>query len=156
VFGQLTPFPSTPLYKRLKEGGRLTRPRHWLEFAPYQMAHTPLRMSIAQAQAELDKAWADSYSPERNEQALLSIKGQGINYRLIHFVMRMFFRGIYFPQMTKRAWLRLLAANRRPLWSFTREAISLYLARRKRRAASRADSAPVVINNEKTEVVREG
>ncbi len=35
VFGQLTPFPSTPLYKRLEAGGRLTRPKHWLEFAPY-------------------------------------------------------------------------------------------------------------------------
>src|SRR3712207_9473562 len=32
VFGQLTPFPSTPLYKRLQESGRLTRPHHWLEF----------------------------------------------------------------------------------------------------------------------------
>src|SRR5262245_6146166 len=46
VFGQLTPFPSTPLYERLKKDGRLTRPKHWLEFAPYQMANTPLKMSI--------------------------------------------------------------------------------------------------------------
>ena len=26
VFGQITPFPSTPLYKRLAKEGRLTRP----------------------------------------------------------------------------------------------------------------------------------
>ena len=33
VYGQLTPFPSTPLYKRLEAAGRLERPRHWLDFA---------------------------------------------------------------------------------------------------------------------------
>jgi hypothetical protein len=26
--------------------------------------------------------------------------------------MRLFFRGIYFPQMNKRAWLKLIAQNR--------------------------------------------
>ena len=34
VFGQLTPFPATPLYARLEKEGRLTRPKHWLEFTP--------------------------------------------------------------------------------------------------------------------------
>ena len=43
VFGQITPFPATPLYNRLAKEGRLTRPKHWLEFAPFQMAHTPLK-----------------------------------------------------------------------------------------------------------------
>ena len=43
VFGQITPFPATPLYDRLEKEGRLTRPKHWLEFAPFQMAHTPLK-----------------------------------------------------------------------------------------------------------------
>ena len=45
VFGQITPFPATPLYDRLEKEGRLTRPKHWLEFAPFQMAHTPLKMT---------------------------------------------------------------------------------------------------------------
>src|SRR5213082_1359980 len=45
VFGQLTPFPSTPLYNRLLTAGRLTRPKHWFDFAPFQMAHTPLKMT---------------------------------------------------------------------------------------------------------------
>src|SRR5437867_7943254 len=65
IFGQLTPFPSTPLYKRLKKDGRLTRPKHWLEFAPYQMANTPLKMTIPQTQEELTKAWTISRSEER-------------------------------------------------------------------------------------------
>ena len=33
----------------------------------------------------------------------------------MHFVMRMFFRGIYFPQRNARVWTKLVAQNRRPL-----------------------------------------
>ncbi len=44
IFGLLTPLPATPLYKRLEAAGRLTRPKHWKEFIPFAMAHTPLRM----------------------------------------------------------------------------------------------------------------
>jgi radical SAM superfamily enzyme YgiQ (UPF0313 family) len=156
VFGQLTPFPSTPLYKRLETSGRLTRPQHWLEFAPYQMAHTPLKMSIPETHSELERAWVASYSPERNEQALDSIREQPINYRLIHFIMRLFFRGIYFPQTTRRAWLKLIAQNRRPLFKLTREAIGLYRESRKRRAGSQAAGARPGINKEEAEIIREG
>src|SRR5207237_7426275 len=73
VFGQLTPFPATPLYDRLAKAGRLARPKHWLEFAPYQMANTPLKITIAETHAELHKAWTESYSPQRNAPALASI-----------------------------------------------------------------------------------
>ena len=41
IFGLLTPLPATPLYKRLEAAGRLTRPKHWQEFIPFEMAHTP-------------------------------------------------------------------------------------------------------------------
>jgi hypothetical protein len=138
VFGQLTPFPSTPLYKRLETSGRLTRPKHWLEFAPYRMAHTPLKMTIPQAQAELDRAWAASYSPERNEQAIDSIKEQPINFRVIHFVMRLFFRGIYFPQMTKRAWIKLIIDNRRSIYKLTRAAAGKWRQARRNRVVASA------------------
>ena len=30
-----------------KKEGRLTRPKHWQEFMPFAMAHTPLKMTIA-------------------------------------------------------------------------------------------------------------
>jgi len=43
VFSQLTPSPSTLLYKRLQKGGRLVRPKHWLKFEKNTMAHEPLR-----------------------------------------------------------------------------------------------------------------
>src|SRR5881227_1551156 len=73
VFGQLTPFPSTPLYERLRKDGRLTRPKHWLEFAPYRMAHTPLKLTIPEVQAEVRQAWLDSYSPAATARAIESI-----------------------------------------------------------------------------------
>jgi hypothetical protein len=52
VFGQLTPFPATPLYERLEKAGRLNRPKHWLDFAPFVMAHEPLKMSVEEARQE--------------------------------------------------------------------------------------------------------
>ncbi|HYY58976.1 MAG TPA: radical SAM protein, partial [Pyrinomonadaceae bacterium] len=73
VFGQLTPFPATPLYERLEKAGRLARPKHWLEFAPFVMAHAPLRMTIEEARLETRRAWERSYSPERNRQAVEAI-----------------------------------------------------------------------------------
>jgi len=124
IFGQLTPFPSTPLYQRLLKAGRLTRPRHWLDFAPFRMAHTPLKMSIAEAQSELDKAWTRSYSPERNAQAVESISDKPIDHRIMHFITRLAFRGIYFPQMGKGAWAKLFFANRRLIYSLAREGVS--------------------------------
>ncbi len=40
------PVPATPLYERLETAGRLTRPKHWQDFVPFAMAHTPLKMTI--------------------------------------------------------------------------------------------------------------
>jgi radical SAM superfamily enzyme YgiQ (UPF0313 family) len=137
VFGQLTPLPATPLYNRLEAAGRLTRPKHWMDFAPYQMAHTPLKMSIPEAQAELNNAWTSSYSPQSIEAAINSISDQPIADRISVLVMRLFFRGIYFPQMTKMAWIRLVVGNRRPILKLTREAIGLYLESRRKRAKLR-------------------
>jgi radical SAM superfamily enzyme YgiQ (UPF0313 family) len=122
VFGQLTPFPSTPLYARLQEAGRLARPKHWLDFAPFVMAHDPLKMTIAEARAETDHAWSTSYSPKRNAEAIAAISDEPLRYRISHLVARMFFRGIYFPQLNTRAWLRVIAQNRRPIFGLSLEA----------------------------------
>src|SRR5215213_10786874 len=84
VFGQLTPFPATPLYDRLAKAGRLARPKHWLDFAPFVMAHAPLKMTIEEARQETRRAWEVSYSPERNASALDAIKDQHVKYRIIH------------------------------------------------------------------------
>ena len=132
VFGQLTPFPATPLYERLQKSGRLHRPKHWLEFAPFVMAHNPLKMTIEEAKAETFSAWSRSYSPERNWEAIQSIRNAPIQTRIGHLVARLFFRGIYFPQMNKRAWLKLLFDNRKTILSLSREGIGTWRRARKR------------------------
>jgi radical SAM superfamily enzyme YgiQ (UPF0313 family) len=131
VFGQLTPFPATPLYDRLAKAGRLTRPTHWLDFTPYQMAHTPLKMTIPEAQAELHHAWSASYSPERIAEALDSISHKSVGWRIYHFVMRISFRGIYFQQIGWRSWIKVVAQNRRTIYKLTREAVTTYRSSRK-------------------------
>ncbi|HEX8921188.1 MAG TPA: radical SAM protein [Pyrinomonadaceae bacterium] len=136
VFGQLTPFPATPLYERLEKAGRLERPKHWMEFAPFVMAHRPLKMTIEEAKGEVKRAWTQSYSPERNQEAMAYLKEEHIKYRIIHLVSRLFFRGIYFPQMSKRAWLKLVYQNRRTFFKLTKGAVSTYRASRKRGTTS--------------------
>jgi radical SAM superfamily enzyme YgiQ (UPF0313 family) len=124
IFGLLTPFPATPLYDRLLKAKRLTRPKHWLDFAPFKMAHTPLKMSPAEAQSEVHDAWTRSYSPERNARALELIADKPLDHRIMHLLSRLTFRGIYFPQMGKRAWVRLVYDNRRPIYQLVREGIN--------------------------------
>ena len=123
---------ATPLYERLEKAGRLARPKHWLDFAPFEMAHAPLKMTIEEARLETRSAWERSYSPERNASAVASISDHDIQHRISMLIARLFFRGIYFPQMTRRAWLRLLYDNRRTIGSLTREGISTWRASRRR------------------------
>ena len=132
VFGQLTPFPATPLYERLEKAGRLARPKHWLEFAPFVMAHAPLRMTIEEARAETRLAWERSYSPGRNREAVEAIAGHGLEYRVSMLVARLFFRGIYFPQMNRRAWARLVFDNRRTISALAKEGFVKWRAARKK------------------------
>ena len=141
VFGQLTPFPATPLYERLQKEGRLARPKHWLEFAPFLMAHKPAKMDISEAKAEVDYAWSRSYSPERNAAALEAIKDSPIQSRISHFVARVFFRGIYFPQMRRRDWIKLLFANRSIIFSLVKEGVGTWRAANKRKRSARQDRA---------------
>ncbi|MCV5169035.1 hypothetical protein OFC04_26380, partial [Escherichia coli] len=88
---QLTPFPGTPLYHRLKNSHRLVRPQHWLDFAPFVMAHEPLNLSIAEAGEETRTAWMRSYSPQRNEEVLRSLAGRPLDVCISHLVARLFF-----------------------------------------------------------------
>lgn len=125
VFGTLIPFPSTPLYKRLEVAGRLTRPQHWLDFQPYKMAHTPLKMSIDQTHAEVNHAWSSSYSPEAIAAAVDSISDKPLGHRVNILVARLFFRGIYFPQMGTRAWLKVIAQNRRTIYKLVSEGLKI-------------------------------
>ena len=138
VYGLMTPYPATPLYDRLFEQGRLTRPKHWLDFRPFRMAYTPENISIDQAEAEVDQAWTESYAPETTARALRQIEGRPFHERAVMFFTRLAFRGIYFPQMTKRHWITLLWNNRE---SFAKILFEAYQLHRRHR---RGDSDPPV------------
>jgi len=131
VFGTLTPFPSTPLYKKLEVAGRLTRPKHWLDFRPFQMAHTPLKMSIEQTQTEVNHAWANSYSPKDIARAVNSISEKRLAHRISILIARLCFRGIYFPQMGRWAWTKVIVQNRRTIYSLAKAGVVTWRAGKK-------------------------
>jgi len=122
IFGLMTPLPATPLYKRLEAAGRLTRPKHWQEFIPFAMAHTPLKMSIDEAHSEVRIGWANSYSPAAIEKAVDSLNHKPLGYRINILIARLCFRGIYFPSMGRFAWLKTIIENRRTIIKLIRQA----------------------------------
>jgi radical SAM superfamily enzyme YgiQ (UPF0313 family) len=124
VFGQITPFPATPLYARLEREGRLTRPKHWLDFTPFRMAHTPLNMTSSEVQAEIRHAWTNSYSPAATRQAIDSLGNEPVWYKISHLVARLFFRGIYLPQKGAWGWLKVMAQNRGAILHLIRESFA--------------------------------
>ncbi len=141
VFGQITPFPATPLYDRLAKEGRLTRPKHWLEFAPFQMAHTPLKMTVPEVQHEVRQAWTDAYDPAATERALESIADEPVPYKISHFMARLFFRGIYFPQKGAWRWMKLIAQNRRVVYRIVRDSFTQWHGTKERDVAFPASLA---------------
>jgi hypothetical protein len=106
------------------------------------MAHRPLKIDIPQAQIELNHAWMTSYSPKRNEEALDWFHGESVNDQIMHMIMRMFFRGIYFPQRNTRVWTRLLAQNRRPIIKLIKQAYGKYRKETSDKYHETADSVP--------------
>ncbi|MGB7592550.1 MAG: radical SAM protein [Terriglobia bacterium] len=127
VFGLLTPYPATPLYDRLASAGRLARPKHWLEFKPFTMDYSPLGISAEQAEEEVRQAWGASYNPAANASAIGQLRSKAFADRLIHLIGRLAFRGIYFPQMKKQEWIRLLFQNRGPVLQMIAQALVIKL-----------------------------
>jgi radical SAM superfamily enzyme YgiQ (UPF0313 family) len=123
VFGLLTPYPATPLYGKLAAEGRLTRPKHWLEFKPFVMAHSPLGLSAVEAEAEVRHAWTAAYSPDAIDSAMRWLETKSLPDRIIHLCARLAFRGIYFPQMRWRQWAQLLFQNRDPIFQVISDAM---------------------------------
>ena len=121
IFGLLTPLPATPLYKRLEAAGRLTRIKHWQEFIPFAMAHTPLQMTIEEAHAEVNYGWTQAYSPEGLAQAVDALWDQPLGYRINIFLARLCFRGIYFPTMGRMAWMKVIAQNWRTIFKLAKQ-----------------------------------
>jgi len=61
------------------------------------------------------------------------LSGRGLDARIMHFVMRLFFRGIYIPQMNKRTWVKLIAQNRKPIIKLVKQGVGKYREARKNR-----------------------
>ena len=112
VFGQIIPFPATPLHARLEREGRLTRPKYWLDSEPFYMAHTPLKMTSSEVEAEVKYAWTNCYRPAATGNAIDSIKNGAVPYKIGYLVARLVFRGIYFPQKGAWTWLKMIAQHR--------------------------------------------
>src|SRR5262249_31730538 len=113
VFGVLTPYPGTPLYRRLAEEGRLTRPQHWLDFQAFKPAFAAKLMSESDMQMEVERAWSQCYAPEefRRTQDWMLENDKPFMWQVTLFVVRLFFRGIYFHQPARPACLRVLRPN---------------------------------------------
>jgi hypothetical protein len=144
VFGLLTPYPATPLYDRLASAGRLTRPKHWLEFKPFTMDFSPLGISAEQAEEEVRQAWGASYNPAANASAIEWLQSKTFADRLIHLIGRLAFRGIYFPQMKKREWIWLLFQNRGPILQMIVQALMMKLKRQPNEPLSMETQQPEV------------
>jgi hypothetical protein len=112
-----------------------------LDFAPYKMAHTPLKISIDEAQTEVRQAWTDSYSPAAIERAVAALAGKPLWLQISMFIGRLSFRGIYFPQMGKLAWLKVVWQNRRTIGKLVRDGFSQGLRERPTPIAIRQVSA---------------
>jgi len=85
------------------------------------MAHTPLKMTIDEAHAEVNYGWTHAYSPEALAKAVDALSDKPLGYRINVFVAKLFFRGIYFPMMGKLAWPKWIAQNRRTIYKLVKE-----------------------------------
>jgi len=141
VFGLLTPFPATPLYDRLEKEGRLTRPKHWLDFHPFETTFLPRHLSPAEAKNEVRNAWLQAYRPSSfwRTQKWMKANGKPFSQQLTLFISRLLFRGIYFPQMTGWSWIRLLGRNMVTIASLVRSGLRTTRKRRKADESVRTD-----------------
>ena len=78
-------------------------------------------MTIPQVQEEVRRAWLEAYSPAATERALESLAAEPAPYKISHFVARLFFRGIYFPQKGAWRWLLLIAQNWRAVYRLAKD-----------------------------------
>jgi hypothetical protein len=141
IFGLLTPLPGTPLLKRLEAAGRLTRPKHWQEFIPFAMAHTPLKMTIDEAHAEVNYGWSHAYGAEAIAQAVDSLDDQPLGYRVNIFIARVCFRGIYFPMLGRFAWWKVISENRRTISKLLKQGAGAWWEHKTRHEPAAATSA---------------
>jgi hypothetical protein len=105
------------------------------------MAHSPLKMTIEEAHAEVNYGWAHSYSPEALAQAVAALDDQHMGDRINIFLARLCFRGIYFPMLRKSAWLRVIIENRRTILRLFKDGVFRWIRRRSSASQTSGDVA---------------
>lgn len=115
IFSQLTPLPGTPLFKMLRQQGRLEE-RHWMNYRPYGAAFQPKQVTPAELESEIRTAWQLAYSASSVLERMRRLRGRPRIHKLIYLFATLVFRGVYFRQMSVRAWLKALWQYRRALW----------------------------------------
>jgi radical SAM superfamily enzyme YgiQ (UPF0313 family) len=60
-FAVVTPFPNTPLYKRLESEGRILT-KDWELYDAQHVVFQPLNMSVEELQTGVETAWKHAYS----------------------------------------------------------------------------------------------
>ena len=60
----LTPFPGTPLFRRLKSEGRLLRDRYWDQCTLFDVTYQPKGMSVTQLELGLERLMTSLYSAD--------------------------------------------------------------------------------------------
>jgi hypothetical protein len=76
------------------------------------------------------QAWAGCYSPAAIEGAVAALSGRPLWLQISLLIGRLSFRGIYFPQMGRLAWLKVAARNRRTIFKLVRAAFKTGLRTR--------------------------
>jgi len=93
------------------------------------MAHTPLKMTCEEVQAEVEYAWTNAYSPAAARRAVASMADEPAPFKISHLIARLFFLGIYFPPKNAWGWLKLLAQNRGAIYQVIRESFTNWAGR---------------------------
>lgn len=115
IFSQLTPMPGTPLFTMLRQQGRLEE-KHWMNYRPYGAVFQPKQMAPAELETEIRKAWELAYSASSVLERMRNMRGRGRISKLIYLFATLAFRGVYFRQMSVRAWFGAVWNYRRAVW----------------------------------------
>ena len=105
------------------------------------MAHTPLKMTINEAHAEVNEGWSHSYSPEAIAQAIEAIHDQPLGCRINILIARLCFRGIYFPMLGRFAWWKVISENRGTIFTLVRQGVESWWNSKTRPQPAPATSA---------------
>ena len=111
VFSPLTPLPGTPQFAKLRREGRLLE-NHWRIYRPYASAFEPKQMNGDELHQEIRNGWQLAYSPDAIYGRMRRTRNRPFFERLIIFVANLCFRGVFYPQINFRTWLKLFWENK--------------------------------------------